>query len=823
MPHTLHPLRHLTLRSLPLAIATALLAPCSSTWADGLMAFGDGDGEAKPIISTDHAVPVINIVAPNAAGLSHNVYSEYNVGSQGLVLNNSVVAGHSELAGALQANSQLGSTAASTILNEVVGHNRSNINGPQVVFGAAADYVLANPNGIVLNGASLANVPRASFVVGSPTLQDGRLHQLDTRTAKGVLRVENDGVTNAGGSLALIAPSIGSNGSIRAAGDIDLLLGSNVIDYADNGIVSSTRMPKRIDANLLGAMDSEGRIRIVSTHEGAGIKMPGMQLAAGKGISLSVAGDINLQSRPASDEATPQSSLDAGSGDLRMNSTQLLNLADARLRSQGEMSLTAHALRSQGVDAVAAGALRIQASTAKNGADQALVSRYRGYEVDVSVDGNINDVGTAYTSTTGKTRIGAQHHDLKAAADKSTQGTSVATVGTIAGAAGIDIQLKGDGHYEGTSLSSSQGPITVNAGGALSFNQANNHRQSADGQRTLNERQAIVARLETPGVVTLTSGRDTLLTGTQVGSQEQKVDTLNISAGGTLLNLAAIDKMTATGHHVSRSEQGLQMSQTEQESYRPVHSQWQVANDANLSALARHNQAITLQSTALDAARIQLAATNGGVQLEAATQRAEADVKTLDVGAPTSDSQLALTRYKEDSKTYRNAKLVADAVKVDTHGQLRLNGAEVQARAITGSVGSNLVITSRSDDVKVLNVDARAQLGGKVEPGKLVSEAALLAGKWNKPATEALQAYGAADTSSLIEQGSFDFKRTDRQGIAQVSALSAAEGLDVKVSGVIDQAQEAQGVSELQSHNLVKVSGGNLDLAKRVYGQMRLR
>jgi len=40
---------------------------------------------------------------------------------------------------------------------------------------------------------------------------------------------------------------------------------------------------------------------------------------------------------------------------------------------------------------------------------------------------------------------------------------------------------------------------------------------------------------------------------------------------------------------------------------------------------------------------------------------------------------------------------------------------------------------------------------------------------------------------------------------------------------VVDQAQHAQGVSELQSHNLVKVREGNLDLVKRVYGQMRLR
>jgi filamentous hemagglutinin family protein len=821
MPHTLEQLRHLTPRALPLAIAAALLAPCSSAWADGLQVL---DAIAvKPNIHTEQNVPVIDIVAPNASGLSHNFYSEYNVGAQGVVLNNSLADGHSELAGALQANPHLDGTAASTILNEVVGHNRSNINGPQVVFGAAADYVLANPNGIMLNGASLANVPRATFVVGSPSLLDGQLSQLDTQAAKGVLRVENNGVSNPGGSLALIAPSIGSNGSIRAGGDIDLVLGSNVVDYADHSVASNTRMPKRIDANLLGAMDSAGRIRILSTHEGAGIKMPGIQLTANKGISLSAAGDINLQGKSTADAPTVQARIDAGSGELKIDSTQLLNLADTHLRSQGDIALRAQTLRTEGVNAVAEGALRINASSVKNGADQGAVSRYRGQEVTVSVDGNINDVGTAYVSITGMTRIRAQNHDLKAAADKSVEGTSLATVGAIAGAGGIDIQLKNDGHYEGTSFSSTQGPITLNAGGALSLNQASDHKQSVDDRGTVNKRQAIVARLDTPGVVTLASGRDTLLTGVQIGSQEQKVDTLNISAGGTLLNLAAIDKVTATGHQLSTGERGLQMSQTEQDSYRQVHSQWHVANDANLSALARHNQAITLQGTQLDATRIQLETTNGGVQLEAATQRTQADVKTFDIGAPAADSSFKITHYKEDSKTYNNAKLVADAIKIDTRGQLRLNGAEIEARAITGNVGANLVIASRSDDVKVLNVDGQAQLGGKVSPNALPGEAALLAGKWNTPATDALKAYGSAGTGSLIEQGSFDFKRTDRQGIAQLSSMSAVEGVNLKVSGVVDQAQEAQGVNELQTHSLVKVRDGNLDIAKRVYGQMRLR
>ncbi|BCQ59032.1 hypothetical protein PBOI14_07820 [Pseudomonas sp. Boi14] len=52
------------------------------------LALDPAAGGNATIGAAGNGVPIVNINAANGAGLSHNKFSEYNVGSNGLILNN---------------------------------------------------------------------------------------------------------------------------------------------------------------------------------------------------------------------------------------------------------------------------------------------------------------------------------------------------------------------------------------------------------------------------------------------------------------------------------------------------------------------------------------------------------------------------------------------------------------------------------------------------------------------------------------------------------------------------------------------------------------
>ncbi|MDE3739086.1 DUF637 domain-containing protein [Pseudomonas resinovorans] len=256
-----------------------------------------------------NGVPVVNIATPNGSGLSHNKFSEYNVGQQGLILNNATNKTQStQLGGIIIGNPNLKGQAASTILNEVTGGNRSHLGGYTEVAGQSARVIVANPHGVTCNGCGFINTPRATLTTGKPIVEGGRLDRF--QVDDGDIAFEGAGL-NAGNvnQFDLITRSAKLNAEIHAQ-ELNIVAGRNEVQ-ADS-LAATPRAGSdadkpllAIDSSALGGMYA-GAIRLVGTEAGVGVKLAGDMAASGGDIQIDANGKLTLAQT-------------AAVGDLRIN------------------------------------------------------------------------------------------------------------------------------------------------------------------------------------------------------------------------------------------------------------------------------------------------------------------------------------------------------------------------------------------------------------------------------------------------------------------------------------------------------------------------
>ncbi|HFK4479189.1 TPA: hemagglutinin repeat-containing protein [Citrobacter sedlakii] len=414
-----------------------------------------------------NGVPVVNIATPNGAGISHNKYGEYNVGKEGLILNNATgKLNQTQLGGLIQSNPNLkAGQEARGIINEVTGANRSQLQGYTEVAGKAANVMVANPYGITCNGCGFINTPNVTLTTGKPVMNaDGSLQALEV--TKGSITINGAGLDGSqSDAVSIIARATEVNAALHAK-DLTVISGANRIttDGRVSALKSEGEVPKvAIDTGALGGMYAN-RIRLTSTESGVGVNLGNLNARSGD-ITLNSAGKLVLKDSLASGNTTVSgtdvtlSGDNKAGGNLNVTGTTALTLNQSRLVADKNLALSSSGQITQNGGELTAGqnatlsAQRLnQTSGAVNAAENATLtstgdatlkgSSVAGKMLTVST-GSLNNSGTLAAGADAAVNTGAlmnsgtvQGNSLKVTA------TDLTSTGNLKSASALNINAR---------------------------------------------------------------------------------------------------------------------------------------------------------------------------------------------------------------------------------------------------------------------------------------------------------------------------------------------------------------------------------------------
>ncbi|APK95111.1 Contact-dependent inhibitor A [Escherichia coli] len=413
-----------------------------------------------------NGVPVVNIATPNGAGISHNRFTDYNVGKEGLILNNATgKLNPTQLGGLIQNNPNLKAGGeAKGIINEVTGGNRSLLQGYTEVAGKAANVMVANPYGITCDGCGFINTPHATLTTGRPVMNaDGSLQALEV--TEGSITINGAGLDGTrSDAVSIIARATEVNAALHAK-DLTVTAGANRItaDGRVSALKGEGNVPKvAVDTGALGGMYAR-RIHLTSTESGVGVNLGNLYARDGD-ITLDASGRLTVNNSLATGAVTAKSQGVTLTGDhkaggnLSVSSRSDIVLSNGTLNSDMDLSLTAGGRITQQNEKLTAG--RDVTLAAKN------ITQDTASQINAARD--IVTVASDTLTTQGQITAG---QNLTASATTLTQDGILLAKGH----AGLDAgTLNNSGAVQGASLTLgsttlsnsgsllSGGPLTVN-------------------------------------------------------------------------------------------------------------------------------------------------------------------------------------------------------------------------------------------------------------------------------------------------------------------------------------------------------------------------
>ncbi|QCP52384.1 filamentous hemagglutinin N-terminal domain-containing protein [Trinickia violacea] len=358
-------------------------------------------GTATSVSTAANGRQTVNI-APAFSGVSQNTYNSFNVSAAGATLNNTGI-------------------NARTIVNQVTSTNPSLIEGQISVSGPNANVVLANPNGITVNGGSFQNIGHVALTTGQVSFNDLQIapgvvqRNVVLNTTSGTIVVGPQGLSGALVGLDLIAKNIAVNGPltnsftsptayVRLVGGTEqatLNTGLSPTDNANDWLTvqapatPATANSVAVDITAAGSVTS-GRVVLIVTDRGPGVASAGPLNATLGDFTLTSNGSVQISNTTVS--VAQNANLQVQDA-ITLTDTQFnVSNGTATLAASLPVTLTGSGLIASGGISVTGGGITLQPDSNQTGST--IASANSG--VVLTSTGDITNIGSLVQ---GQTRI----------------------------------------------------------------------------------------------------------------------------------------------------------------------------------------------------------------------------------------------------------------------------------------------------------------------------------------------------------------------------------------------------------------------------------
>ncbi|MFP3186494.1 MAG: filamentous hemagglutinin N-terminal domain-containing protein, partial [Paraburkholderia sp.] len=432
-------------------------------FAGGIVADG---GTATSVVTAANGQQTVNI-APAISGVSQNTYRSFNVSAAGATLNNVGI-------------------NARTIVNQVTSSDPSLIEGQISVAGSRANVILANPNGITVNGGSFVNTGHVALTTGQVSFDDLQIapgifqRNVVLNTTGGAIVVGPQGLSSALVDLDLIAKNIQINGpltntftsatavtrAIAGNSAVTLNTGLSPSDNANDwlslqtGQALTTANSFALDITAAGSVTS-GRVEIIVTDKGPGVRSAGPLDASLGDFTLTSNGSVQISNTTVN--AASNVSFQVQDAIAFTDTKVTANGGAATLNASGAITLTGSSVTTDGEAALSGNGITLTPDSAQTGS--VLASSTAGVVLDST--GDITNLGSLIQ---GETRTAGDTHSLgavtlNASGNVLNQSLPGTPLGILFGVKGDVVLGAGGNIFNQNARILSNGNVTIVAGG----------------------------------------------------------------------------------------------------------------------------------------------------------------------------------------------------------------------------------------------------------------------------------------------------------------------------------------------------------------------